>query len=196
MKKYIGDISKYDAELLEHYASHSRSVLEFGVGGSTQVIAQSIPNGASFISLDTKEEWIGKTRSHLIRLGVESRCQMMVYKSWQIESGRFDLIFNDGEESVRREFALRSFPLLEVGGALLFHDTRRLADIKNVVAVVEHFFEEIEHVHLNERVAGISSNITVIRKKHREPYVNWNAIEGKLSWAVGYGEVPEAFWLH
>lgn len=195
MKKYVGDISRQDAELLEEYAGRSRSVLEFGVGGSTQVIAQSIPDGASFISLDTNEEWISVTRKNLERLGVENRCRMVAYKKWSNDQNRYDLIFDDGEGSLRRDFALRSFPMLTVGGSMLFHDTRRLSDVRNVLAVIEIFFEEIEHVHMNERVGGISSNITVIRKKVKEPYVDWNTVEGRLSWQLGYGVVPEDFWL-
>lgn len=194
MKKFIGDLSKEDAALLEQYASKSQSILEFGVGGSTQVIAQSIPSGASFISLDTHDGWIETTQKNLQRLGVESRCQILRYENWP--SGQFDFIFNDGQESFRREFGLRSFPMLKVGGVILFHDTRRLSYLQNVLALVEQFFEEIEHVHLNERVAGVSSNITVVRKKAKEPYVSWNAVEGKVAWQVGYGPVPESFWPH
>lgn len=196
MKKYIGDISREDAALLERYATRARSVLEFGVGASTQVIAQAIPPQAAFVSLDTKQEWIEKTRGCLKRLGVEGRCRMMAYAdlSWVPGKPSFDLIFNDGSDSLRREFAMRSFPVLVPGGVMLFHDTRRTEDVRNVMAVVESFHEEVERVLLNERVGGVSSNITVVLKKHREPYVNWNAIERRQSWAVGYGPVPEEFW--
>ncbi len=193
MKKFIGDLSKEDAALLEGYASKARSVLEFGVGGSTQIIAQSIPEWASFLSLDTEREWREKTRLILRRLGVENRCVMIGYEDWPLDR-RYDLIFNDGKDALRKEFGLRSFPLLSIGGSLLFHDTRRAGDIQNVMAVVEKYFEEIESVSLNERVGRLSSNITVIRKKDMEPYTNWNATEGKQSWEVGYGPVPEEFW--
>lgn len=192
MKKFIGDLSKEDAALLENYAAKSHSVLEFGVGGSTQIIAQSIPDGASFISLDTSDEWIAKTEANLRRLGTKNRCQITRYENWP--SGIFDMIFDDGEPSLRREFALRSFPMLKVGGVILFHDTRTLSCIQNALAIVETFFEEVEQVSLNERIAGVSSNITVIRKKAKEPYVNWNDAEGRPQWQIGYGDVPEDFW--
>lgn len=194
MKKYIGDISRQDAELLEHYASLSRSVLEFGVGASTQVIAQSIPAGATFVSLDTEDEWMARTADCLARLGVERRCRMTRYSEWPALPDRFDLVFDDGKDALRREFAMRSFPMLVPGGAMLLHDTRRVEDVRNVTTLVETFFEEVEHVHLNKRVAGVSSNITVVVKKKREPYVDWNAAEGRQAWAVGYGRVPDEFW--
>jgi predicted O-methyltransferase YrrM len=192
--KYIGDLSKQDAALLARYASNAKAVLEFGAGGSTQIIAQSLPDGASFVSLDTDPRWIATTRENLRRLGVDDRCQLRSYEEWTPGAGRFDLIFDDGAGRLRRDFALRSFPLLKIGGALLFHDTRRLPDVRNVLATVETFFEEIEHVHLNARVDGASSNITVVRKKTREAYVNWNVAEGRPPWAYGHGVVPENFW--
>ena len=194
MKKYIGDLSREDAKLLEEYATPARSVLEIGVGGSTQIIAQTISRESSFITLDTSQEWVDKTRENLRRLGVEKRCKFLFYKDWPKDQGGYDFIFNDGEESLRREFGLLSFPMLKIGGSLLFHDTRRLPYLQNVIAVVEKYFEEIETVILNERVGGVPSNITAIRKKVKEPYVSWNAAEGKMAWQVGYGPVPDEFW--
>jgi hypothetical protein len=41
----------------------------------------------------------------------------------------------------------------------------------------------------------VSSNISVIKKKVREPYVNWNHTEGKPLWSYGgFGPVPDDFW--
>lgn len=56
--KYVGDLSREDASLLERYARGARSVLEFGAGGSTQIIAQALPEGASFLSLDTDARYV------------------------------------------------------------------------------------------------------------------------------------------
>jgi len=192
--KYVGDLSRQDAALLARYARGARAVLEFGVGGSTQIFAQTLSEQASFLSLDTDPKWIAKTRENLRRLGVGDRCQLRRYEDWAPDTVQFDLIFNDGAGRLRRDFAFRSFPLLAIGGALLFHDTRRRQDIRNVLSLIEIFFEEIEHVHLNEHVDGASSNITVVRKKKREPYVNWNVVEGRPAWAYGHGVVPEGFW--
>lgn len=192
--KYVGDLSSQDAAVLARYARSARSALEFGVGGSTQIIAQALPEGAFFLSLDTDPAWIATTRENLRRLGVDHRCQLMHYEDWPPDAAQFDLVFDDGVGSLRRDFALRSFPLLAVGGAMLFHDTRRQQDVRNVMALVEIFFEEIEHVHLNERADGATSNITVVRKKTCEPYVDWNAAEGRPAWAYGLGVVPEDFW--
>ena len=193
--KFIGDLSAQDAKLIEKYARGARSVLEFGVGGSTQIIAQSIPQSAHFLSLDTDPAWIAATELNLQRLGVQARCAMQRYEHWTpIPGEHFDLIFNDGEPDLRLEFALRCFSHLRIGGFLLFHDTRGLHHVKNITRVIESFHESIGRVTLNEPVEGITSNITVIEKKVKEPYVNWNEVEGRPLWAFGHGVAPDDFW--
>jgi hypothetical protein len=119
---------------------------------------------------------------------------MLPYAGWSPENGSFDLIFNDGVGHLRQDFAIRSFPRLCPGGVLLFHDTRRLQAVRYVLALVEIFFEEISSVKLNEDFAGVTSNITSVRKKNKEQYVNWKTAEGKPSWAYGQGAVPADFW--
>jgi predicted O-methyltransferase YrrM len=199
MKKFVGDLSLEDAELLERYVARAKAVLEFGVGGSTQVIAQSIPEGAKFASIDTDASWIEITRERLGKLGVQDRCHFLTYDGWMpgamSVSPLFDIIFDDGVDHLRRPFALESWVLLEPGGYMLFHDTRRFGDFVNVAWVMQSFFEEVEEVYCNQRVNGVSSNISAIKKKAREPYVNWNHSEGKPLWSYGgFGPVPEDFW--
>lgn len=189
--KYIGDLSRADASLLEHYASEAKRVLEFGVGGSTQIIAQSMRDGAEFFSLDTDPAWIALTQRTLKRLGVEQRVQMTAYDEWDpARLDNLDLIFDDGADLLRKDFAFRSFPALKVGGVMLWHDTRRSQDIQNVLDFIAHHFNQISSISLNES----GSNITVVRKKTAEPYVDWNLVEQRPSWAIGYGQVPEDFW--
>lgn len=193
--KYIGDLSEQDATLIETYARRANRVLEFGVGGSTQIIAQSIPQNVHFLGLDTDPAWIATTERNLQRLGARSRCSMLSYEQWAPTPGeQFDLIFNDGAPDLRLEFALRCFSHLRIGGFLLFHDTRGLHHVKNVTRLIEAFHESIGRVTFNEAVDGIASNITVVEKKVKEPYVNWNEAEGRPPWAFGHGAVPDEFW--
>ena len=193
--KFIGDLSVQDAKIIEKYARRADRVLEFGVGGSTQIIAQSIPQTTYFLSLDTAPDWIATTAQNLQRLGVRSRCSMQRYEQWTPTPGeQFDLIFNDGAPELRLEFALRCFSHLRIGGFLLFHDTRGLHHVQNVTRLIEAFHESIGRVTFNEAVDGSASNISVVEKKVKEPYVNWNEAEGRPPWAFGHGAVPEAFW--
>jgi predicted O-methyltransferase YrrM len=203
VKKFVGDLSRADAELLERYASRAGRVLEFGVGGSTQIIAQSLPPGAVFVSLDTDPAWIAVTRERLGKLGVADRCRFVAHdEGWRAAvigdppgAATFDLIFDDGIDELRRPFALESWPLLQPGGFMLFHDTRRFGDLVNVAWVMQTYFTEVEDVYVNQRVDGVSTNISVIKKKAAEPYVNWNHTENKPLWMYGgFGPVPEEFW--
>jgi predicted O-methyltransferase YrrM len=193
--KFIGDLSSQDARLIQTYAQRASAVLEFGVGGSTQIIAQSIASGTRFLSLDTDPAWIATTEGNLQRLGVRPHVSMQSYDQWNPTPGeQFDLVFNDGAAELRLAFALRCFSHLRIGGHLLFHDTRGLHHVKTVTRVIEEFHESIGRVTFNEAVDGVASNITVLEKKIKEPYVNWNEVEGRPSWAFGHSAVPDEFW--
>jgi predicted O-methyltransferase YrrM len=196
--KFIGDLSLTDAALLERHARQATRVLEFGVGGSTQILAQSIPEGAKLLSLETDPAWIALTQERLAKLGVAHRALIVRYEGWMQTacdvSPSYDLIFDDGVDHLRREFALMAWPLLEPGGFLIFHDTRRIGDFLNVTWLMQSYFTEIEEVHCNQRAGGLPSNLTVVKKRDPEPYVDWRQIECKPAWMYGTGEVPEAFW--
>jgi len=178
MVKFTGDLSINDAELLEHYSRCSSDILEFGVGGSTQIFAQTAKKPG--LSLDTDLRWVKTTQNKIDELGVSWNFKPLL--EWE-PSGSYDLVFVDGNDAYRRRFAHQSFPLLRVGGHMIFHDTRRAMDIANVTSVIGLHFNEIDAVYFNQW----HSNMTVIRKKTNEPYVNWHKVEGKPEWM--YGEI-------
>ena len=197
MKKFVGDLSDADALVLESRVSSARYVLEFGAGGSTQIIAQSMPSGGRMVSVDTEPKWIETTRARLALLGVEERCRFVEYAAWPRSVEReVDVVFVDGLSTHRRAFAKTAWALLRIGGVMLFHDTRRPTDVGNMCSLVARSFEEVDLVELNARVGGSgdASNISVVRKKRREPYVNWQRAEGKPQWRYGKLPVPPDFW--
>ena len=175
------------------HAGAAGRILEFGSGASTQVLAQSCPGDATIVSVETDPAWIERTRGNLARLGITRAVRFVPYKDWTRaipDEQPFDLIFNDGVDKLRGRFAEETWPLLKVGGYLLFHDTRRPRDVKNALAIVGKFANEISSVTLNE--AG--SNITVVRRKPPEPWVDWNVVEGRERWEYGHAEPPEGLW--
>ena len=208
MKKFVGDLSDSDALLIEQYASSSgvRSVLEFGAGGSTQIIAQCLDRaGAELVSVETDPRWIATTRERLGLLGVSNRCRFVNYAGWRrtkvVRSSQpFSLVFVDGLGAERLNFARAAWPLLSVGGVMLFHDTRRPQDVANVLALVSERNEEVASVIMNEAPAHVShdnsssSNTTVVLKKKRERYVNWKSRSGRPKWRYGAEAVPPEFW--
>lgn len=185
--KFIGDLSLQDAAILVKYARKSRSLLEFGVGGSTQILAQCT-EASRIVSIDTDENWINITKSRLSQCLVKTPVDFYTYnkKNSALSGKTFDFVFVDGVDSLRKEFALESWSLLQVGGVILFHDTRREKDFGIVTDLLNKWYNEVSLVEVNaEAESGISSNITVIHKKEYVPYVNWNLSEGKDMWAYG-----------
>ena len=174
MIDYIGDISNNDAEVLKDLAKRANDILEFGCGASTQVLAYY--TSGTVVSVETEPSWIQKTGENLIRLNIQSKVYFKSYEQFKTyPEGPYDLIFDDGVDGYRAEFAESSWKLLKVGGALCFHDTRRSQDIANVCTFIAAHSPEIESIIINKD----HSNITVIRKKVAEFYENWNLVEGK-----------------
>lgn len=197
MIRYVGDLSEADAALLERYAGRARSVLEFGAGGSTQIIAQAMPARGTLTTVETDPQWTALTTDRLRKLGVApDRCTFTRYEEWRksLRKRAFDLVFVDGLAGERGRFALNAWPLLSFGGFMLFHDTRRAKDIANVATLFQRHFESIGEIRVNESIAGRTSNITAVRRKPRERYVNWKRTEAKPAWRYGTGDVPESFW--
>lgn len=196
--KFVGDLNESDAAVLTKYAQFARTILEFGAGGSTQIFAQASRPRSRITSIETDAKWIAITKQRLGKLHVAGKCEFATYTTWKSRPHPTvcDLVFVDGAWPLRREFALAAWPLLSENGVMLFHDTRRAKDVSNVLALIAGRFEEIGAVSFNEPANGSTSNVTAIRKKRRESYVNWKRTEKKPAWKYGVGSVPEEFWRH
>lgn len=182
--EFIGDLSKNDVKAIVELTKGAKSILEFGVGGSTQIMLQNNPN-AAIVSIDTSLEWIERTKKNIKLLNIKhDNYKFCIYKDVDF-IGNFDVIFDDGVDDKRLEFALKSWPLLNNGGIMFFHDTRRSQDIKNVSEVLNRCFNEISKIEINY----LDSNITAIYKR-KSPlyYENWNIVEGKSPWMYGAEE--------
>lgn len=178
--KFIGDLSLQDADVLCCYGRQARRILEFGVGGSTQLFAQCKPE--LLYSVETDPEWVGLTRKRLDLISDKTNPVFFLYNSVDqiIKEPIYDLIFVDGVDDMRLDFAIKTWNALKVGGVMLFHDTRRPQDFKNAAWVAQLFFNEISRMYINMPASnGVSSNITILVKKQFEPYVNWNYAEDK-----------------
>lgn len=180
---FIGDLSKEDAIVLEFYGLVSPMILEFGAGGSTQIFAQCMPE--LLISVETSQEWINKTKRNIERFRPCTDPVFVQYGSHPRQE--YDLIFVDGVWDLRKDFAQSTWPLLKVGGQMIFHDTRRWFDAENALLTAKMYFDEVDTIHMNTD----NSNCTVLRKRTKIEYVNWNLSEGKPAWAYGIGNPPE-----
>jgi predicted O-methyltransferase YrrM len=183
--RYVGDLSRADAKLLAGLAAEAERILEYGVGASTQILAQAAAPGAEILGLDTEDYWIDRTRKLLDALapghGVRLRRFERLTELDNLATGSYDLIFDDGHEDLRLEFGLASWRLLIKGGRFVLHDTRRRGDVGNVLFLAARYFREIERIDLNP--AG--SNLSILHKCARKPYVDWNKQEDRNTWELG-----------
>ena len=189
--RYIGDISREDAALLARIAAGARRILEFGAGASTQVLAQVAQAGAEIVTVETKPAWVERTRENFRRLGISREVRFVPYRGfWRAVEGPFDLVFDDGVDRLRAHFAERAWPMLAVGGCMLFHDTRRPRDARVALRQVERVFLEVASVQLNPE----GTNLTVVRKQAPQKYVDWNVAEGRERWEYGHADPPAGLW--
>lgn len=188
---YIGDLSSQDAAVLAGAARCSASILEFGVGASTQIFAQYASPRARIVSLDTCEDWIARTAAVLRAMQLGSAVTFHDYAGWTQEQELaapqpcYDLLFDDGIDDLRLDFALRAWPWLKAGGRLIFHDTRRSRDWANVLRFASVAYLEISSIEANKD----GSNLTVVTKQPSVAYENWNIAEGRGPLMVGHAPI-------
>src|SRR6478735_4212785 len=133
---YVGDLSVQDVTLLCQLCRQANTIIEFGVGASTQVFAQAASPGARIISVETDPNWITRVRAILKIMDLE-QVEFMDYHRLKLWEGpRVDLAFDDGVDHLRLDFAQTVWPWLKVGGSLVFHDTRRQHDFETVMEFV------------------------------------------------------------
>lgn len=187
--KYIGDISDRDANILAFLASRYSRILEFGCGGSTQVMAQSLSDGAHLVSLDTDQAWLDRTKRNLDILGVDAaKYTLDHYSGWlDRHEGPFDLVFVDGVDDQRGVFGRAAWHKLAVGGTIVFHDTRRVRDMRTCMELAMEHFNEIGDIFMNMD----GSNLSGFQRKPLEPYRDWNVEEGNAPWMSGAAEPPD-----
>lgn len=181
-KKWVGDLSLPDADVLVSLGSKAKRILEFGVGGSTHLLSQCKPD--ILICLDTSGEWLEITKVKLAKIENKTQPTLVHYELLDevlaFNKEPFQLIFVDGVDDLRIDFANRTWDHLAVGGVMVFHDTRRPQDMVNALNTTMKFYTEVETVFLNANDSlGNASNMTVLLKKANEPYVNWNFNEGR-----------------
>lgn len=191
LRTRIGDISNADVEVLRHFASISEHILEFGMGASTQVL--SYYTKGKVISLESDQYWIERTKANFDLLGIDqNKCDFILGMSPpNIPGITFDFIFVDCVDEKRLEMALASWHLLRTGGTMAFHDTRRVGDVKNFTNLINTVFSEIIDISINHW----DSNISYLTKRPTElKYENWNHVENRMDWEIGYGEVDKRFF--
>ena len=192
--KWVGDLSLQDADLLAMYGRKSKSVLEFGAGGSTMIFGQTCSN---VFSVETEPDWIELMQKRLNAIGCR-HVELMPYSkylSYLKDSGlMFDTIFIDCHTSKRPAVIKHAWRFLKEDGVLLIHDTRKSSKYKHLNHPYATIFPYLFQTHYTnirsldfcaEASDGQRSNTTVIIKGMIPEYVNWQDVENKPKWAYG-----------
>ncbi|MBY0404242.1 MAG: class I SAM-dependent methyltransferase [Cyanobacteria bacterium] len=187
MVQFIGDLSRQDVKVLKRFSKDATAILEFGVGGSTQILAQAAPH-ADIVSVDTKAEWIERTQSNFKLLGLEKQVHYVLWDDrTSVFNREYDFIFVDGWSPLRKEFLIDTWPLLKEGGMSLIHDTR-IEPIQQIVTqFLQSVFNQLDVIYCNPE----DSNLVVMVKGPLKEYTNWNFAEGKEAWEMGAVVPPE-----
>lgn len=193
---FIGDLSQPDAKVLVDNCSNAKRILEFGVGGSTQIFSRYSPSDCELICIDTMKKWIDTTLLNIRLLnsnGYEYSTMPKFYMHKDRQKhmkGEFDIIFNDGKSDLRRQFANESWKHLKIGGKMIFHDTKIPGHIREITDLAQSKWLEIANIEVNPN----NSNMTIITKREHQPYYNWNKKEGKKRWEWNSESVPKTLW--
>lgn len=178
-----GDISRADAVVLSREAERCpTTIIEFGPGGSTLILAESSMM-CSVISYEHHKDWIDHVQRHLLqdfvyasRISLEcinyTDTESMNSLSYTLERLRPALIFIDG--NYRQQAFEIAFPFVPVGGVILLHDSRNAA-IRDAHywPGIKSFWRHLESIE----PSYLGSNMIRIVKGPQRDYENWNDTE-------------------
>jgi len=170
-----GDISRSDVVVLYELCL-GKSVVEFGMGGSTLLISQI---AKEFTSYETDQKWFDKTKGRLDLIDKSCKPDLKMIYEVPDTIPTCDVLFIDGLGDHRLKWA----KFLTSCDKMLFHDS--LGDT-GTVPTVHHMLSEL--LLTLDRVGWLDtiqfhykdSNIVVINKrKEFIKFANWNSEPGR-----------------
>jgi predicted O-methyltransferase YrrM len=189
--KWVGALSLEDADVLANMSKDKTKILEFGPGGSTMIFSQCINREGSVVSVETRPAWIPEIQSRLDLIEEKSSVDLVLYDDFfqsNIEQETYDLIFVDGERTLREAFASKTWKLLKSDGQMVFHDTKRTPYINHCLFTITKRYLEVDAVYFNVKASnGVNSNMSVIKKIRKvEPVNDLQSLEQKREkWTFG-----------
>ena len=179
-----GDLSRADVVALSIEAQKSlRGIFEFGIGGSTIILAAS-----SIMPLRAYEnapEWIKRTKNNLelyrdnlltqpdiIKINYR-RPDFNRYLKKEYQAHQPDLIFIDSVPGTRHRTFEVSFKAAVPGTRFMVHDTRLASMKKFLAGFMNKYLDQINFI----KPCYLDSNITLLQKGNAHPYEDWNISE-------------------
>ena len=170
-----GDISRADVLVLVEVCTN-KDVVEFGVGGSTQILSRC---AKSLVSYDTDNAWLDRTSSRLKKIEDRTCDPTLNYCADVPETiPKCDVLFIDGYGPHRISWLLKHFDKCEI---ILCHDS--LGDTDNgptLYHIMSELFKDRKAIEMLDIVKFhyLDSNMVVIHKRQNPiHYQNWNVTE-------------------
>jgi len=151
-------------------ATMSKHILEIGTfrGYTAICMALALPDGGKVWTIDAKPKRIELyARKEIERFGLQDKIECVIGRSEDIEWNRsIDFLYIDGNhayESVKADY-LKFSPFMRESGVIVFHDSSKTAQHRNVRNMIEDVVEkECNCVHIEPK-AGLS----ICQKKSQE----------------------------
>ena len=167
-----GDLSRADTlELVK--LCQGRSVVEFGMGASTLLLARC---AKKLVSYDTDQKWCDVTQRRTAQIP-DKTCEPQLVFSPRVPRSipPCDVLFVDGLSSQRIEWG-RKFFQRRVGHAVLIHDSRR-RECWRIIGKLVMYKETSRWIDNIQFHVGDSNMIIVWKRSKSANYFNWNRTE-------------------
>jgi len=166
--KIQGDLSRSDVINLCRLCDGKR-VVEFGMGGSTLLLARCC---ATLDSYDTSEEWYNRITAKVSQIPNKT-CEPKLTLGEQVPEDipSCDVLWIDGCDAHRGLWLEKFF---DKAPLIIVHDGRRPWDVSQVFEVVRPNFSRVKTLHINYD----ESNLLLIEKRLSPlEWENWNVTE-------------------
>lgn len=175
-----GDLSRKDVVELYRLCAGKR-VVEFGMGGSTLILAQCAKRLDSY---ESDPKWFDITEARIFQMGKPASVRLHdvgPHCPLPDDIPECDVLFIDGFGPMRAQWISKFFKKAKV---IAIHDARRFQDVNKALSHLVVFFSEIERIEFN---VGDSNLMVVYRREVPLEYENWNETEAddnRVPWEI------------
>jgi hypothetical protein len=163
-----GDLSRADVVELCRICG-GKIVVEFGMGGSTLILARC---AAFLYSYDTEDSWLSATKARIDSIE-DKTARVHLYSSPSIpaEVPECDVLWVDGLFSQRAEWIRQHG---KRGKVVVVHDCRRYHDVIHALEGALSFWAWVERI---DSCPGGSNLMVITRREKPMRYEDWNETE-------------------
>lgn len=167
-----GDLSRQDVVTLCAECDNKK-VVEFGMGGSTLLLARC---ASELVSCETHPNWFEVTHNRLKQIKDKTNNIELHKNIDSVNMNKmYDVVFVDGVDNMRLPFANK---FINNTKKIIFHDSRRLNDFDLALQFMRTHYQRI----LEAKFHANNSNLIIITlNDHPVVWENWNETERRTN---------------